>query len=257
MGEHFATSEHQATPLLDDAISRARTEPSVSLHLLRQIRMFRPLPETALVSLGAHVRVRRVEKGEVLSLDDQLAHRMCFVCSGRYRLAIITPSGTPIAVHLVEPSDHFGELWIYTDARPGSYQLIADSSGMLLEMQARDVIRLAVTVPEFSRGLMRSLANMAAGYAARIYEFASLDASGRLRAELLRLAKPGGLEDRIVIDPAPTHAAIASQIGSTREGVTRNLRRMVLKGLIRTERGRIEVLSLSRLRKEVERDLGG
>jgi CRP/FNR family transcriptional regulator, cyclic AMP receptor protein len=227
------------------------------METLRLIRLFRHLPDTALASIGAMVRVRRVEKGEVLSLDDQLAQRMCFVCSGRYRLGIITPSGTPIAVHQVEPGDHFGELWIYSEARRGTYQLIADTSGVLLQMQVRDVMRLAVTVPEFSRGLMRSMANMAAGYAARIYEFASLDASGRLRAELLRLAQPGGVKDRIMIDPAPTHAAIASQIGSTREGVTRNLRRLAMKGLIRTERGRIEVLSLSRLRQEVERDLGG
>jgi hypothetical protein len=32
---------------------------------------------------------------------------------------------------------------------------------------------------------------------------------------------------------------------------------MVAKGLIRTERGRIEILSVKRLRQEVDQDLGG
>lgn len=231
-------------------------ERAVTRQALRQIKLLRPLPEAVLSEIAALVKIRCLEKGEVLSLDEQLAQRMCLAYSGRYRLAVITPSGTAIGVQQIGPGYHFGELWIYSEVRLGSYQLIADVSGTLLELPARDVMRLANSVPEFSRGLLRSLAGTAAEHAARVYEFASLDASGRLRAELLRLARPGGSGDRIVIDPAPTHAAIASQIGSTREGVTRNLRALAMRGLIRTGRGRIEVLSLSRLRSEVERDMG-
>jgi CRP-like cAMP-binding protein len=227
---------------------------------LRKVRLFRPLPEATLVQVAALVRTRRVRKADVLSLDDQLPQRVFFVLSGRYRVVVIPPSGVMITVSQIEPGDHFGELWIYAQGAPANYQLIADCSGTLLEMQARDLMRLADTVPDLALGLMRSLANTAAGFAARIYEFALLDVSGRLRGALLRLVElvePGGAQDRIVIDPAPTHAAIASQIGSTREGVTRSLRGLVMKGLIRTERGRIEVLSVSRLRKEVEHDLSG
>jgi CRP-like cAMP-binding protein len=257
VSEHSVLGERQVPSVSDGTASSSGIYRAVGPKTLRQIRFFQQLPDAIVSEMINLVKVRRVEKGDVLSLDDQLAHRMCFALSGRYRLGVITPSGTTITVHQIEPGDHFGERWIYAERRLGNYQLIADCGGMLIEMQACDVTRLAEAVPEFSRELMRSLANMATDYAVRVYEFASLDVYGRLRAELLRLAGPGAALDRVLIDPAPTHATIASQIGSTREGVTRNLSRMVSKGLIRTERGRIEILSVKRLRQEVDQDLGG
>ena len=239
-----------------EPLCQARSDTIPKLPVLRKIRAFSTLTDADLSEMARHLKVRQVEKGNVLSLDDQLSQRICFAHSGRYRLAMLSPSGATVSIRRIEPGDHFGELWVFADAPKADYHLIADSSGQLLEMAGKDVIRLGEAIPEFSRYLMRSIAKLAISQAARIYEFSCLGAGGRLQAELLRLADAGKFEDRVVIDPAPTHAAIASQIGTTREGVSRHLRDLTIRGLIRMRRGRIVVLSLRRLRNEVEREMG-
>jgi polysaccharide export outer membrane protein len=89
----------------------------------------------------------------------------------------------------------------------------------------------------------------------RIYELTTLDVRLRLLSELARLARHGVAQgSRVRIDPAPTHDSLASQIGSSREGVTRYIREFVQRGWIEVpRRRRIEITNLSTLQSILAR----
>jgi CRP/FNR family cyclic AMP-dependent transcriptional regulator len=224
---------------------------------LRRLTALQTLSDAELVDVSRLFRPRLVDKGSVLSLDEQLAHRMCFVHSGRFRLAVLSPAGTSVSLRTIEPGDHFGELWSFAETPYSNHHVVADVGGVLLELPTHNVSDLCARMPAFAGSITRALARTTVAQSARIYEFACLGARGRLQAELLRLADARRSGVTAVIDPAPTHAAIASQIGTTREGVTRHLRDLTSRGLIRSQRGRIVVLNVNQLRSEIEREAGG
>ena len=55
----------------------------------------------------------------------------------------------------------------------------------------------------------------------------------------------------MVIDPAPTHAELASRIGTHREAVTRELRFLAEHGIIRQHRRRLTVADMPGLARLV------
>jgi CRP-like cAMP-binding protein len=64
----------------------------------------------------------------------------------------------------------------------------------------------------------------------------------RIHGELLRLARQAGISDnRAILDPAPRHADIASQVSTYREQVTRELSALAKTGLLHKDQRRLVV----------------
>ena len=61
----------------------------------------------------------------------------------------------------------------------------------------------------------------------------------------------------MVIDPAPTHAELANRIGSHREAVTREIRALVERNILRAGRRTLEILDIARLEYFVGQAVGG
>ena len=88
----------------------------------------------------------------------------------------------------------------------------------------------------------------------RVNEFSALDVRGRIRAELLRLARPerpGG--PGAVISPPPTHAEIAARVACRREAVTRELNALKREGALAVRLGAIVLNDPAALAQSVER----
>ena len=82
----------------------------------------------------------------------------------------------------------------------------------------------------------------------RVFEFSTLSASNRIRAELLRMCgeqtNGGGA---VSIDPAPSHYELATRLSTHREAVSRELSFLASRKVIELGRRRIRVLDLDRL----------
>ena len=81
----------------------------------------------------------------------------------------------------------------------------------------------------------------------------TLGVQNRIRAEMLRLARAAADEDagsaRLL--PAPRHADLAAQLGTTREQVTRELSALTRDGLLQKRGGALLVTDLPRLEQLV------
>ena len=88
----------------------------------------------------------------------------------------------------------------------------------------------------------------------RVNEFSALDVRGRIRAELLRLARPerSGAAGT-VISPPPTHSELAARVSCRREAVTRELNALARAGAIERKKGGIVLTDPASLAESVER----
>jgi hypothetical protein len=118
----------------------------------------------------------------------------------------------------------------------------------------RDACRLAPA----RRGGCAAISAEANRRAERIYEFVTLDVRSRLLAELSRLAEAGRIDGvGARIEPAPTHDMLATQVGSSREGVTRHLKDFARRGLLKVpRRGVIDIIDRAALRTTLAKESG-
>lgn len=86
----------------------------------------------------------------------------------------------------------------------------------------------------------------------RVFEFSTMAVRQRLRAELLRLAKPAASADTGVIASLPTHAELASRISTHREAVSRELAWLDDGGFVVKQGRNLLIPSLGKLRSLME-----
>ncbi len=83
----------------------------------------------------------------------------------------------------------------------------------------------------------------------RMVERTTLSATGRIHAELLRLARDS--TDGRSIRPAPVLAALAVRVLSTRETVSRAINALERRGIIRRDPDRLTIVAPHRLEEMV------
>ena len=101
--------------------------------------------------------------------------------------------------------------------------------------------RLIAEDPDFRRDVLRNYANRVADLVVTMQDVLFCAIPERLARALVALARDGVVE--------ATHQAIAAELGSAREVVSRMLQRFERDGLIATERGRIVIRDAGALRR--------
>lgn len=139
------------------------------------------------------------------------------------------------------------------DLQPRSAGIVAVTDPVLAQMSAALFRRAIQEHSDVCDQLLSVLVGQIRSLANRTRETTGLSGRQRLRAELLRLARPvRDSQSQPVISPPPTHAELAARIGSHREAVTRELSAMEQAGLITRRRGAIALLDAKRLQRMVD-----
>src|SRR5262249_9120861 len=128
----------------------------------------------------------------------------------------------------------FGE-FAAIDGKSRATDIVSVTDALIASMSADlfwDVLRRYEPV---CAATLRRLTGIARAAVQRVVELSTLPVRSRVHSELLRLASngaPGRNRAIAVIDPAPTHAEIASRISTHREAVTRELNSLARANLI-------------------------
>jgi len=204
-----------------------------------------PVPTAVAALLQREGQTFEASAGSILFSPGDLCPGYILVEAGRIRVALTGASGREATLYRVGP----GELCVQT------FQCLV----------AHDPYTAHGTVEEAVRGRMlsqagfeRQLAESAAfrrflmgqvaarfeslTHAVELTAFTPIPA--RLAAILLDRAEDGSV--------SLTHAALAAEIGSAREVVSRQLERFAKAGLVALERNRVRLLAPERLRRSIE-----
>lgn len=191
----------------------------------------------------------QAKNGRTLVSPGDGSNQVYFVLRGRVRASLVSLNGREVLLRDLNEGDFFGEL-AAIDEQPRSASVIALSDCVLARIPA-DAFRAAITeIPSASLWMAQRLTAQIRDLTDKIFELNALRVRSRIHCELLRMC--GAAEEGdVVIEPAPTHAELASRIGTHREAVTREMRDLMDQGIIEQQRRRMKILNVPELARLV------
>lgn len=214
------------------------------------------LPASLADRLRASATLINVKAGKTLVSHGTMSTNVYIVLKGRLQVMLFSLGGREIILRDLGEQEMFGEL-AAIDGEPRSASIVALSDCRLASIDAASFRAAVSELPEAALWLARRLTTQIRGLTDRIFELNTLRVSSRLHCELLRRCVATGVAgNRVPIEPSPTHAELASCIGTHREAVTREMGCLVEQGIVRQQRRRIIVEDTRALAKLVQAVVG-
>ena len=226
------------TPSPSSAPASAAPRSSLAL---RQIALLAGLSDQRLDQLAQQCLWHSVAAGKPLLLRAEQQGEVFLLVSGRVRVTTYSANGRQVTFRDSEAGEHFGDI-AAIDGGPRSADVVTLEPCVVASLDRTAFLTLLRDEPLVAERVMQRLAALVRQLSERVIDLSTLGVQNRLHAELLRLARGAGFDgNQARLEPAPRHAALASQISTNREQVTRELNALVRSGVLRKD-GRALVL---------------
>jgi CRP/FNR family transcriptional regulator, cyclic AMP receptor protein len=162
---------------------------------------------------------------------------------GRAHALLYSVEGQLVLLCEYRPGDLFGAVG-EIDPAPEEAEIVAVEAARSFILKSRELVALAETYGAIGLALSRLLLRQLRRANSLIYERAAVSAVGRVRAEILRLARasPGH-----TIRPAPVLSELAIRVSTTRETASRAVSALERRGIVRRDPGSLTVVAPQRL----------
>jgi len=229
----------------------AATAAARSSLALRRIALLQGLSDRRLDELAGQCLWHSVEGGKPLLLRAQPQGEVFLLVSGRVRVTTYSANGRQVTFRDSEAGEHFGDI-AAIDGGPRSADVVTLEPCVVASLDRAAFLALLREEPLVAGRVMQRLASLVRQLSERVIDLSTLGVQNRLHAELLRLARAAGIADNQArLAPAPKHAALAGQISTNREQVTRELNVLARDGVLRKEERALVVADVARLERMV------
>ena len=194
----------------------------------------------SLRKLAASGVMRRYRTHAVLIGEGDQGGSIFIVVSGRLRAFVSDVRGREVTLGYHAPGEYVGEMSLDNGPRSASVEAVAPTVCVVVTRDA--MLSHIASDAEFAMGLIVRLIKRARLATESARSMALLDVYSRLRRLLEERAKlrPEGVRR---IEERLTHQAIASEIGCSREMVSRLLKDLEAGGYVRVEASRLVLAS--------------
>lgn len=216
---------------------------NIHINLLRRVPLFEVLKDDDLEAIARVTITRGYDKDQVIILAEEEGDALFIIASGQVKVSIVSEDGREVILSLLGEGAVFGELSLL-DGKPRSANVVATADTQLYMVRRPDFLQLIYKVPQIAIGLLAELAARLRKTDRKIEGLALLDVTSRISETLLQLAEEQGSpsEGGITLISRPTHQQLANMSGTTRETVSRVLKRLEGQGYISTEGRSITIL---------------
>jgi CRP/FNR family cyclic AMP-dependent transcriptional regulator len=206
---------------------------------IKNIPLFNHLRDAQLKEIASRCKNARYKKGEVVFYKTDMSTDLYIVISGKLKAVLADEEGDEMVIALFEKGAFFGELSLLDD-KGRSATIVADTDAELAVLKKDVFLELLYKNPRISVELMTTLVERLRKADELIESLAFLEVAERLVRTLLEVAaddttsmtgfrKAGKL----------THKELAARIGSSREAVSKCLKVLSGKGIVRESDGYI------------------
>jgi CRP-like cAMP-binding protein len=222
---------------------------------LQEIEIFKCLDDEAIGQVSNLVKWKQYRKAvEVIAYKDE-SDDVYFLASGQVSITIFSFAGKEISYQGLGPGAMFGELSAI-DQLPRTANVITLEIARIGAMSRNDYWRLIDRYPSVAAASLKRLASLVRLLTDRVYQYGALDVKGRVRMEVLRLARESmSGDDTATIQHFPTHSEIANRVNTHREAVTRELNELSRMGLIEQNQRVLTVTAVSHLEDLLPEDI--
>lgn len=200
-------------------------------------RLFNGLESFYLEDIMGRGEIRSWPAASQIISEGDSGDAVFFILSGKAKVTLYGEEGREIVLAILKEGDMFGEMSII-DGKPRSANVEA-----VKDMECLVVNRVAFLdyLSTHHKVYMRFFAYLTGRLreaTRKIGGLALLDVCGRIAHTLIGMAREETGEKVVAIE-RPTHEELAAMIGSSREVVSRALKKMTQEGYIKIEKTRI------------------
>jgi CRP/FNR family transcriptional regulator len=218
--------------------------------LLKDIPLFHEFGDEALVHLAERCVTRDVPAGTVLFTAGEEPRGLYIVRTGRVRIFRISATGREQVLHVEGARRPVAELPLF-DGAPYPASAITLEDCRLVFLPRADFEHAYRSNPDVAQAIIRALGRRLRHLVHVTETLAFRDVAARLALLLAGYADEGGKRttDGVEVTMHRTQEEIALEIGAARESVSRALRQLLRKGLVRqVDRDRLLIPDVERLR---------
>lgn len=220
-----------------------------ALDVLRRVPLLANLADAELGAFAALLRERRYPKGSMILAQGDPGDALYLLAAGQVKVVLIHEDGREVILSVLGEGSFFGEMALL-DQEPRSAHVVAMTDSLLLQLRREDFQSRLRSGPEVAIALLRELSRRLRRADETIASLMLLDVNGRIANLLLELADEEGGER---ITRRLTHATIGQMVGASRETVSRTMRSLVNRSILRVSRREIVLLDRDALRLAAQR----
>ena len=209
--------------------------------LIGNLPLFKQVAREHIALLAKHATIHRLKRGGIVCRRGEPLECFFAVSYGQVKLVLRADNGEERVLRIVGSGDTFGEA-LALRPRPNPLDAVALSDVLVIELPARQVNAVLERDAHFARGMFARLAERMHQLVAEIETGTLLNARQRIASYLTGLAG-GASRVRLPV----TKTLIASQLGVTKETLSRLLREFSDHGLIHVHNRNIIVRDRARL----------
>ena len=220
---------------------------------LAKVPIFSGLTDNELSFLAQRAIPRHYSAGETVFGEGEPCSGLYVVESGQVRIFKSSASGREQVLSIDGPGSSIAELPVFDGGNyPASVAAIDDAT--LLFVSKQDFQALCLAHPQVALKVLRVVGARLRRLVGIIEELSFTTVRHRLASFLLRLAQKEGdrTAEGVAITMPISNQELASQIGTVRELVSRNLSRLQAEGMIKIDGRTVIVRNLKALEAEVQ-----
>lgn len=218
-----------------------------------KVPLFSGLIESEMEFIARRVTTRKYSPGQIVFSEGDPCSGLFVVASGQIRIFKTSANGREQVLSIDGPGSSVAELPVFDG---GNYpaSVAAMDEVVLLFVSKQDFQELCLTHPQVALKVLRVVGARLRRLVGIIEELSFTTVRHRLAALLLRLADREGkrVGDNIIFTLPGSNQEIASQIGTVRELVSRNLSRLQAEEVIDIDDRKVTIRDLTRIQAEVD-----
>lgn len=208
--------------------------------MLNNIPLFSNLNSQQLESIGSHLAISVVEKGEIILKQGEVADSLYVIVAGRVKIYMNDESGREVLLKTLAAGDFFGEIPMF-DQEPRTANVATLERCHLQVLSYKSFKKCIERSPDIATKVMETLAKRLREADRKISALALMDISSRVSRTLLELAIVSN--GKKVVGEELTQKDLANMIGASREMVNRTLKGLMDQGYIEVHRKSIVILN--------------
>jgi CRP/FNR family transcriptional regulator len=210
---------------------------------LSDCHLFGNLPPAAASDLARATALREYETGEFLFLCEAPAEGFFIVRTGRVNVHRTGLDGREQVLHLLGAGDLCGEVPAF-EGRTYPASAVAMGPVQAFYLASRDFLAISRRHPDILIAVLKALSGRLRFFVNLVDDLSLKEVSARLAKYLLDLRATSGM-DTVTLDISKT--MLASRLGTIAETLSRTLRKMQERRILRVEGARVRIVNLALL----------
>ena len=217
---------------------------------LRNVPIFTDLTDSDLTKIASKMVPRVYEKGQMILLEESMGETFFIITQGAVKVTRLSADGREVILAILGESDFFGEMSLL-DGEGRSANIVANEDAKVLTLSRSDFLDCLESYPKIAIALLEELAIRLRKSDQQIESLSLSDSEHRIGITLIRLAEELGTikQGHVTVKNLPYQQDIANMAGTSRETVSRTLKLLEDKKLVRRENRNLTIYNFDAFRQ--------